>query len=112
MNSFDVFVDGTTYKMFYDRASVRQFEEIGGNVSDMREKIYTTTDRLFYVGLHKFHPQISPAEAFEISDKAIQEYGVDAIYSALIEPFMAVFMQAGNSTSAGKSFIVNKANKA
>ena len=111
MAAFDVFVDGKTYKMFYDRASVRQFEEIGGNISDMKEKIYTSTDRLFYVGLRKYHPQISVAEAFELSDKAIEEYGVEPIYSALSEAFMAVFTQAGSNATTGKSFLVNKGGK-
>jgi hypothetical protein len=35
MNSFDVNVGEKTYKLFYDRASVRKFENIGGNVSDL-----------------------------------------------------------------------------
>jgi|GEM_PF-2150679 hypothetical protein len=35
MNSFDVNVGEKTYKLFYDRASVRKFESIGGNVSDL-----------------------------------------------------------------------------
>lgn len=108
MASFDVLVDGKTYKMFFDRASIRQFEEIGGKLTDMREKMYSTADKLMYVGMRKFHPQISPAEAFEISDKAIAEYGIESVYESLIGPFMEVFTQAGSNSTPGKSFIVGK----
>ena len=105
MNSFDVNVGEKTYKLFYDRASVRKFESIGGNVSDLQDKIYTSADKLFYCGLGKFHPNISYSEAAEISDKAIEEFGVDEIYSALVEPFMEVFTEGGKSAK-GKTFLV------
>lgn len=108
MAAFDISVGDKVYKMFFDRSSIRQFEELGGNISDMKEKMYTTTDRLFYVGLRKFHPQISFAEAVEVSNNAIEEYGIDTVYSPLIENFMEVFTRGGNSASTGKSFIVNK----
>jgi len=107
MNSFDVSIGDKTYKMFFDRRSARQFEEIGGNLSDMREKIFSSTDRLFYVGLRKFHPQISFAEAQELSDKAIDEYGIQEVYGALSDKFMEVFTQGENS-STGKSFLAAK----
>lgn len=112
MAAFDINVNNKTYKMFFDRASVRQFEEIGGNISDVKEKIFSTTDRLFYVGLRKFCPNISFAESQEISDKAIEEFGVDPVYGALLDPFMEVFTQAGNNTTTGKSFLVVKGGKA
>ena len=112
MAAFDISVDGKTYKMFYDRASVRQFEEIGGNISDMKEKMFSTTDRLFYVGLQKFHPQISFSEAQELSDKSIQEFGINNVYAPLMESFMAVFTEAGSNATTGKSFLVSKSAKA
>ena len=112
MAAFDINVGDKTYKMFFDRASVRQFEEIGGNISDMKEKMFSTTDRLFYIGLRKFHPQISFAEAQELSNKALDEFGVESVYGALIEPFMSVFTQAGSNATTGKSFLVNKGGKA
>ena len=111
MASFDISVGNKTYKMVYTRSSIRQFEEIGGKISDMKEKLYSTTDRLFYVGMRKFHPNVSFMEAQELSDKAIEEYGIDNVYGALIERFMEVFTQGGENASA-KSFVVNKAPKA
>ena len=111
MASFDILVSDKTYKMFFDRRSARQFEEIGGNLSDMKEKIFSSTDRLFYVGLRKFHPTISYAEAQELSDKAIEEYGVEEVYGALSERFMEVFTQGENS-SGNKSFLVKPTTKA
>lgn len=111
MTAFDISVGDKTYKMFYDRASVRQFEEIGGNISDMKEKMFSTTDRLFYVGLRKFNSQISFAEAQEISDKAIQEYGIEKVYEPLIGSFMEVFTQAGSNATTGKNFLVIKGGK-
>ena len=112
MAAFDISVGDKTYKMFYDRRSVRQFEEIGGNLSDMKEKIFGSTDRLFYVGLRKFHPAISVSEAFELSDKAIEAYGIEEVYGALSDAFMAVFTQGENSSETGKSFLVGKKSKA
>lgn len=111
MASFDVMVGDNTYKMFFDRRSARQFEEIGGNMSDMKEKIFSSTDRLFYVGLHKFHPAISFGEAQELSDKAIDEYGIEEVYGTLSDKFMEVFTQGGNSSSTGKSFLTSKRQK-
>lgn len=112
MASFDISVNDKTYKMFFDRKSARQFEEIGGNMSDMKEKIFSSTDRLFYCGLRKFHPAISFGEAQEIADKAVEEYGVEEVYGALSDKFMEVFTQGGNSASTGKSFLVSKSQKA
>lgn len=112
MAAFDISVGDKTYKMFFDRRSVRQFEEMGGNMSDMKEKIFSSTDRLFYVGLRKFHPAISFSEAQEIADKAIDDYGIEEVYGALSERFMEVFTQGGNSSATGKSFLVGKNPKA
>jgi len=104
MAAFDVLVDGKTYKMFFNRDSARRFEEIGGNTSDLKEKPYSTTSKLFYAGLLKYHPTISPAEAFEIADKALEEYGLDTVYSELLNRYLEVFTSAGSSSS--KSFVV------
>lgn len=112
MTAFDVNVENKTYKMFFDRGSVRQYEEMGGQLTDMKEKMFSTTDRLFYVGLRRFHPNISPAEAAEISDKAIEEFGIESVYEALINPFMEVFTQGGSNASTGKKFLVSKSPKA
>ena len=111
MATFDISVDGKNYKMSFDRSSVRKFEEIGGNLSDMKEKMFLTTDRLFYVGLQKFHPQISFSEAQELSDKSIQDFGINNVYAPLIEAFMAVFTEAGSNATTGKSFLVSKSTK-
>lgn len=112
MAAFDVSVGGKSYKMFYDRASVRQFEEIGGNISDMKEKLFSTADRLFYVGLRKFHKGISFMESQQISDAAIEEYGIDTVFGGLLDKFMEVFTQGADNATAMKSFITSKASKA
>ncbi len=112
MAAFDVSVNGKIYKMFYNRDSIRQFEEIGGSITDMKEKLFSTTDRLFYVGLRKFHRNISFMEAQQISDKAIEEYGIDNVYSALVDKFMEVFTLGADNATTMKSFIVSKAPKA
>lgn len=105
MAAFDISVKGKTYKMEFTRESVRQFEQVGGTMSDLRDKLFSSTDRMFYVGLRKFHPQISFAEAQELSDAAISEHGIEEVYRVLSEKFMEVFTQGGNSS--GKSFLVN-----
>lgn len=108
MTSFDIAIGDKTYKMFFDRRSARQFEEIGGNLSDMKEKIFSSTDRMFYVGLRKFHPTISFSEAQELSDKAIEEFGVGKVYGVLSDRFMEVFTQ-GENGSETKSFLATQA---
>lgn len=111
MAAFDISVGDKTYKMFFDRRSARQFEEIGGNLSDMKEKIFSSTDRLFYVGLRKFHPTISFSEAQELSDKALEEHGIEEVYGVLSDRFMEVFTQGENS-SPTKGFLVSTKAKA
>lgn len=112
MTAFDINVGDKTYKMFFNRDSVRQYEEMGGQLTDMKEKMFITTDRLFYVGLRKFNPHISPAEATEISDKAVQEFGIESVYEPLVNAFMEVFTSGGNNSSTGKKFLATKSQKA
>ena len=111
MASFDISVGDKTYKMEYTYDSIRKFEDNEGKLTDMREKIYTTTDKLFYVGLMKYHPNMSYAESAEIAKSAVQEFGVDEVYSALSEKFMMVFSQAGSGKTTGKTFLISKAAK-
>lgn len=108
MASFDVEVSGKKYTMEFTRNSIRLFENIGGTITDLKEKAYTSADKLFYVGLNKFHPNISIAEAQTISDNALEEYGLDNVYPELFEKFMEVFTSAG-SKPAEKKFILKKA---
>lgn len=92
MAEFKVLVDDKEYTLEYVRDSVRQFEAMGGNIQDIRNKIYTTIDILFYCGLRKHHKDISSNLSKKISDKAIAEYGSDEVYSVLVEKF-SVFLQ-------------------
>ncbi len=105
MNSFDVNVGDKTYKLFYNRDSVRKYEEIGGTLSDLQEKVFSVTDKLFFCGLQKFHPNISFAESTQISDEAIDEFGVSEVFEGLVEPFMEVFSAGGKSSSKGRKFL-------
>ncbi len=102
---FKINVGDRQYDMEFTRDSIRQFESMGGNITDMREKIYNSTDLMFAVGLAKHNPTINPNLAKKISDAAIDEYGIDGIYPVLAEKFMEVFSQAGTKP-AGKSFLV------
>lgn len=108
MASFDINVGDKKYTMFYDRDSIRQFENMDGKAADIQNKIVSTTDKLFYVGLRKFHSKISVAESQDICNKAIDEFGIDEVYAALVEAFSEVFTQGGNSSEKKRSFLVKK----
>ena len=107
MAEFKVLVDDKEYTLEYVRDSVRQFEAIGGNIQDIRNKIYTTIDILFYCGLRKHHKEISLNLSKKISDKAVEEYGADEVYSVLVEKFSEVYIGEENKEGA-KSFLVSE----
>ena len=107
MASFKVLVDDKEYTFEYVRDSVRQFESMGGNIQDMQSKIYTTIDLLFYCGLRKHHSEINFNLSKKISDKAIEEYGIEEIYPVLAEKFNEVFMGSGDMKNK-KSFLVSE----
>ena len=110
MAEFKVLVDEKEYTLEYVRDSVRQFESMGGNMQDFQGKIYTTIDILFYCGLRKHHKDISFNLSKKISDKAIEEYGIDEIYPVLIEKFTEVFMGEGNGEKK-KGFLIQEVAK-
>lgn len=109
MAEFRISVDDKEYVMEYTRDSVRQFEAIGGSISGMQDKIFTSIDGLMYVGLMKHHPGINYNLAKKISDSAIEEYGASEIYPVLAEKFTEVFMKEG-SFGKKKSFLVSEVN--
>lgn len=108
MSEFRISVNDKEYIMEYTRDSVRQFEGVGGSISGMQDKIFTSIDALIYVGLMKHQPGISYNLAKKISDSAIEEYGAMKIYPILAEKFTEVFMQEGNPQSKKKSFLVTE----
>lgn len=110
MAEFKVLVDDKEYTMEYVRDSVRQFESMGGNMQDAQNKIYTTVDILFYCGLRKHHKEISLNLSKKISDKAIEEYGINEIYPVLLEKFTEVFMSEGLNENK-KSFLISETAK-
>lgn len=110
MAEFKVLVDDKEYTMEYVRDSVRQFEAMGGSMQDAQNKIYTTVDILFYAGLRKHHKEISFNLSKKISDKAIEEYGINEIYPVLLEKFTEVFMNEGSNENK-KSFLVSEVAK-
>ncbi|WP_444659392.1 hypothetical protein ACRQV7_02990 [Caproiciproducens sp. R2] len=105
MSSFNIQVGENQYEIEFTRDSVRKFEAMGGSINNAREKIQTSTDVLFYLGLITHNPTINPNLAQKICDKAIDEYGLGEVYSTLIDPFTEVFMQAGKKP-AGKTLRV------
>lgn len=109
MAEFRISVDDKEYVMEYTRDSVRQFEAIGGSISGMQDKIFTSIDGLMYVGLMKHHPGINYNLAKKISDAAIEEYGAGEIYPILAEKFTEIFMQEGSSGKK-KSFLMSEVN--
>lgn len=109
MAEFRILVSDKEYLMEYTRNNVRQFEAIGGSISGMQDKIFTSIDELTYVGLMKHHPGINYNLAKKISDSAIEEYGASEIYPILAEKFTEVFMQEGASGKK-KSFLVSEIN--
>lgn len=107
MAEFRISVNDKEYIMEYTRDSVRQFEAIGGSVSGMQDKIFTSIDGLIYVGLMKHQPGMNYNLAKKISDAAIEEYGATEIYPILAEKFTEVFMQEG-SQGKKKSFLISE----
>ena len=110
MAEFKVLVDDKEYILEYVRDSVRQFEAMGENIQDIRNKIYTTIDILFYCGLRKHHKDISLNLSKKISDKAIEEYGSDEVYSVLVEKFSEVYI-GENDKENRKSFLISETAK-
>lgn len=108
MSEFRISVSDKEYIMEYTRDSVRQFEAIGGSISGMQDKIFTSIDGLIYVGLMKHNPGMSYNLAKKVSDAAIEEYGAGEIYPILAEKFTEVFMQEGNPQSKKKSFLISE----
>jgi len=107
MTTFDIKIGDKKYKISYDRNAARAFEKIGGTMTILKEKFFTATDMLMFVGLSKYHPTISLNEAMELSDKAIDEHGINTVYSTLAEAYMSVFTQGGsNATEKKTGFIV------
>lgn len=109
MSSFNIEVGGTQYEMEFTRDSVRKFESMGGSLGTVRDKIQTTTDSLFYLGLITHDSTMNPNLAQKICDKALDENGLMDVYSTLIEPFMEVFTQAGNKPAGKTLRVVPKA---
>lgn len=107
MAEFKVLVDEKEYTLEYVRDSVRQFESMGGSTQDIQNKLYSSVDILFYCGLRKHHKEISPNLSKKISDKAIEEYGIEEVYSVLVERFSSVYMGEGSSENK-KSFLVSE----
>lgn len=107
MAEFKVLVDEKEYTLEYVRDSVRQFESMGGSMQDIQNKLYTSVDLLFYCGLKKHHKEISPNLSKKISDKAIEEYGIEEVYSILVEKFSSVYMGEGNKEKK-KSFLISE----
>jgi len=105
MSSFNIQVGENQYEVEFTRDSVRKFEAMGGSIASASEKIQSTTDSLFYLGLITHNPIINPNLAQKICDRAIDEYGLMEVYETLVEPFTEVFMQAGNKP-AGKTLRV------
>ena len=105
MAEFKVLIDEKEYTLEYVRDSVRQFEAMGGNMQDIQNKVYTSVDLLFYCGLRKHHKEISPNLSKKISDKAIEEYGIEKVYPVLVEKFSSVYMGEGNKENK-KSFLI------
>lgn len=108
MAEFRISIGDKEYVMEYTRDSVRQFEAIGGSISGMQDKIFTSIDGLIYVGLMKHHAGISYNLAKKISDQAIEEYGAQEIYPVLAEKFTEVFMQEGIRPGKKKTFLVSQ----
>lgn len=111
MAEFKVLVDDKEYTLEYVRDSVRQFEAMGGSMRDMQSKIYTTVDILFYCGLRKHHKEIGVNLSKKISDRAIEEYGIDEVYPILMDKFSEVYIGEENKDSK-KSFLVSEIMKA
>ena len=109
VEEFRILVDNKEYVMEYTRDSVLQFEAIGGSISGMQDKIFTSINDLTYVGLLKHHLGINYNLAKKISDAAIEEYGASEIYPILAEKFTEVFMQEGASGKK-KSFLISEIN--
>lgn len=108
MAEFRISVNDKEYIMEYTRDSVRQFEAIGGSISGMQDKIFTSIGGLIYVGLMKHNPGTNYNLAKKISDADIEEYGAGGIYPILAEKFTEVFMQEGNPQSKKKSFLISE----
>lgn len=111
MSEFKVSVGDNEYTLEYTRDSVRQFEALGGSIQSMQEKIFTSIDNLFYVGLMKHHKGISYSLAKKIADEAVDEWGVSNIYPVLAERFTEILTHEGNISGDKKSFLVSEATK-
>ena len=111
MAEFKVLIDDKEYTLEYTRDSVRQFEALGGSIQSMQEKIFTSIDNLFYVGLLKHHKGISYSLAKKIADEAVYEWGVSNIYPVLAERFTEILTHEGNISGDKKSFLVSEAIK-
>ena len=108
MAEFKISINDKEYIMEYTRDSVRQFEAIGGSISGMQDKIFTSIDGLIYVGLMKHHSGINYNLAKKISDSAIEEYGAGEIYPGLAEKFTEVFMKEGSTSNKKKKFLISE----
>ena len=108
MAEFRISVNEKEYIMEYTRDSVRQFKTIGGSISGMQDKIFTSIDGLIYVELIKHQLGINYNLAKKISDAAIEEYGAGEIYPVLADKFTEVFMQDGSQQGKKKSFLISE----
>lgn len=102
MASFFLTVGDNEYELEYTRDSIAKFEQSGGTLSGIREKPFTTTKLLIFVGLLEHNKQIYPTLADKIADEAIDEYGLDDLYGQLSEKYMEAFTDADSSVPKKK----------
>lgn len=74
------------YILEYNLEAIDKADAMGATLSELREKIVSTTRKLFYLALIKNHKGMTPNKAFSILDEAVAEgLAVAEIGSALIE---------------------------
>lgn len=111
MASFRISVGEGIYEIEFNRDSVRTFESLGGSITTMRDKMFNSTDLLFYVGLTMHNPDMNPNLAKKISDAAISQYGIIEAFETLADPFAEVFMSAGEKPAGKTMRLVPKVEK-
>lgn len=87
---FILSISDDDYTFEFTRDSIRLYEQAGGSMSDMREKMMTSIDCMVFAGLAKHH-RVSLALAKSIADKAVDEYGLAEFFYAIADKFLSVF---------------------
>jgi len=68
-------IDGKEYKFALDRTEIIRAEKLGFKIREIENEPLTQISLFWFIGLHKFQPEIKQEEAFELLDKFMEEGG-------------------------------------